>query len=69
MVAGTAKAYNLPFNYVLYQVSFANLTLYSAVLPSYDSRKDAKPEDNEIIKADDPANADKIKAMFDKYRD
>ena len=29
-----AKAYNLTFDYILYKMSFANVRLYNAVLPS-----------------------------------
>lgn len=53
-------------DYVLYEMSFANLTMYSAVLPSYDTKK---TKDEEVISADDPSNADKVLAMFEKYGD
>lgn len=34
-----AKAFGLPLDYVLYDMSYANVILYSATLPSYDGSK------------------------------
>jgi hypothetical protein len=31
-----ALSYHLPFDYVLYDMSYANVYMYNAVLPSYD---------------------------------
>lgn len=42
VVAGMAKAYNLTFDYILYKMSFANVRLYNAVLPSFSAKKDGK---------------------------
>lgn len=68
-MAGTAKAYNLPFDYVLYEMSYANMALYGAVLPSYKSRtdKDSKSgrDTQEVIKVDDPRNRDKVDKFLD----
>lgn len=74
-MAGFAKAYALPFDYVLYELSFANLTMYSAVLPSYDSKKDGdgkkgKPQKDGIeMRMDDPRNNDRIRQLFQTFRD
>jgi hypothetical protein len=64
-------AYNLPVDYVLYEMSYANMILYSAVLPSYDSKKGNKgggpdSKQQEIIKVDDPRNRDKVKHFFEQ---
>lgn len=39
MIGGVAKSYNLTIDYVLYELSYTNLIMYSAVLPSYNSDK------------------------------
>jgi hypothetical protein len=64
-VAGMAKGYNLSFDYVLYEMSYSNIIMYSSVLPSYDSDSDNDKKNNEIIDADDPANKEKIKRLLD----
>ena len=65
MIAGTVKAFNLPIDYVLYEMSYANLTLYGASLPSYKSTKGKKGGDEETIDAGDPNNRDKVRAFFE----
>jgi hypothetical protein len=59
------KGFNLPIDYVLYEMSYTNMIMYCSVLPSYGS---GKPEDNkqgEVINADDPANEEIVsKALF-----
>lgn len=64
VVAGVAKAYNLSLDYVLYNMSYANMILYGAVLPSY-GRDKGKRQD--VIKVDDPRNKDKVKAIFASF--
>ncbi len=67
-MAGTAKAFGLPIEYVLYEMSYANLILYGASLPTYSSKKDknkSRSQDEEIIKADDPRNNDRVQAFLD----
>ncbi|MEL7586663.1 MAG: hypothetical protein AAGU19_08100 [Prolixibacteraceae bacterium] len=63
MIAGVAKGYNLTPDYVLYKMSYANVIMYSAVLPSYDDEKESK-EDEEVINADDPKNRDKVRQIL-----
>jgi hypothetical protein len=66
MIAGIVKAYNWTLDYVLYELSYVNMIMYSSVLPSYDSNKDKKSNTSqEVIKADDPANRDKINQFLD----
>lgn len=56
--------------YVLYDMSYANMIMYGAVLPSYKSHKKnetGKAGDNEKINADDPRNRDKVRQiLFDE---
>lgn len=44
-MAGVVKAFNLPIEYVLYDMSYANAILYCACLPSYDSKASEKSGD------------------------
>lgn len=68
-MAGISKGYNLPFDYVLYKMSFANIRMYNAVLPTLPKKKD-KDETGEVINGDDPANREAVrKAMFDVNED
>lgn len=57
------KAYGCTIDYVLHDISFANVLLYNAVLPSYDSnRQDSK---NDVINASDPKNKEAVhKVLF-----
>lgn len=61
------KAYNLPIDYVLYDLSYVNMIMYGAVLPSYRNHKDRDKGENkeDIIRADDPANRDKVRRFLD----
>ena len=67
VIAGTVKAYNLPINYVLYEMSYPNIILYGAVLPSYSSKKKDKKDSGkqDIIKVDDPKNREKVRKILD----
>lgn len=62
-----AKEFHLSFEYVLYELSYANLILYSSVLPRMDDTDLGKVnEGDKLINGDDPGNADLVrKAMFD----
>lgn len=62
----------MPFDYVLYKMSFANIRMYNAVLPtiSRNKKKDEINKGNDVINGDDPANQDTIRnAMFDVNED
>lgn len=52
--------------YVLYEMSYANMIMYGAVLPSYKSHKknETGKADNEKINADDPRNKDKVRSIL-----
>lgn len=64
VIAGVAKTYNLPFDYVLHNMSYANLILYGAVIPSY-KPKDKTGKHKNVIKADDPRNRDKVRKFLE----
>lgn len=38
--------------------------MFGAVIPSYKGAKD-KAKDEEVVRADDPRNRDKVRAIFD----
>ena len=51
--------------YVLYDLSYANLILLGATLPSYDSEKHKTSHKNEeVIRAEDPRNKEKVRQFF-----
>lgn len=49
-----AKSFSLDFDRVLYDLSYANILMFSATLPTYTAHKD-KAQSKEI-NGDDPAN-------------
>lgn len=58
----------MPIDYVLYDMSYANMVLYGAVLPSYhakDKGAGGTGKKQEVIKADDPKNKEKVRQFFD----
>jgi len=59
VIAGVVKAFNIGFDCVLYEMSYANLMLFSSVLPDYSVDRDKK----NAIDGDDPKNFDKILAI------
>ena len=65
------KAFNLPIDYVLYEMSYPNMILYSASLPSFkkppkqDGKTDNSGAKQETINAGDPNNKDKVRALLD----
>lgn len=65
MVGGLSKAYNLTITYVLYELSYINLVMFSSVLPTYD---DAKPEKRrlrgDVIDCDNPKNRNAIRNLI-----
>lgn len=46
-------------------MSYANLLMYGAVLPSYDSEEKKEGKEQQVIKADDPTNRDKVRKFFE----
>lgn len=67
MIAGISKTYNLPFEYVLYELSYANLSLYGAVIPSYNPKDKRGKGEQETIMVDDPGNREKVARIFDSF--
>lgn len=59
------KAYNLPLDYVLYKMSYINMIMYSAVLPSITGGRKKAEEHQDIIKAGDPRNRDRVRKFLD----
>lgn len=58
IISGFAKNYNYTIDYVLHEISYANIVMYGAVLPVY--RSDSKKKEKEKEKAidmDNPENA------------
>lgn len=49
VVASVVKNFNLPIDYVLYEMSYANALLYNSVIPTTDTKK--KSEFNEELDA------------------
>lgn len=72
MIAGFVKAFGVTFEYALNEVSYANMVLYGATLPSYGDLKDGKQkkdkDGNDIIRADDPKNKELVKAIIQGYK-
>ncbi len=68
VVAGTVKGFNLPIDYVLYDMSYVNLIMFGAVLPSYHSQTDGKAGDKdkqEEIRVDDPTMQARARQIID----
>lgn len=55
---------------MLYEMSYANMALYSAVLPSYRKPKDKdgkKRGRRKAVKVDDPGNREKLRKIFERF--
>lgn len=57
----------MSFEYVLTELSYANFILYGSVIPSFDSDKDTKKEDKEVIYSRDPMNEERLEKLFDTF--
>ena len=62
-MAGMVKAYNLNIDYVLNEISYVNLMMYSAVLPHYDDL-DEENDGGTVIKADSPHNKNMVEQIL-----
>lgn len=65
-MAGTVKAFNLPIDYVLYDMSYQNVIMYSACLPSCSGKgrgKEGKGDD-ERLDGDNPDNQKRIRQIL-----
>lgn len=58
------KGYSLSIDYVLYEMSYANMIMYGSVLPSYSDKNKGSINDNETINADDPKNRDRVRSLM-----
>lgn len=59
----------MSFEYILYELSYQNFTLYSAVIPSFHHDKDKDGKRNEkVIDATDPNNAKMVRDMIMKMK-
>lgn len=70
MIAGVAKAYCLPPEYVLHEMSYVNMIMYGAVIPSYNSKRKGKSKDGkeqEEVKVDDPRNRARVRQILDQF--
>lgn len=63
VVAATVKGFKFTLDYVLYDLSYANMIMLGATLPSYDSGK-GKTKQEDIIDARDPKNNQRIREIF-----
>ncbi len=61
------KAYNVSFDYAIYEMSYQNAIMYNRVLPSYDSVKsgDGGSGGPEMIDGDDPDRMNEILSYLD----
>lgn len=70
VVAGVVKGFNVSFEYALYDLSYQNMILYTATLPTYDSKeKKNRGGKQERIKADDPRNRDRVHSFLANLKD
>ncbi len=66
------KALGLTVDYVLHEMSYANLHLYSASLPTYtpkkrnDKHRGSDSGDDRVIKADDPRNRHLVRQVLEE---
>lgn len=68
MISGIVKAFNLTIDYVLYDLSYVNLMLYGASLPSYKGpkNKNVDGQNHKVINGDDPTKQAEIDKLFDE---
>lgn len=65
MVGGLSKAYNLTITYVLYELSYINLVMFSSVLPTYEDAKSEKRRmKGDVIDCDNPKNRNAIRNLI-----
>lgn len=69
VVAGAAKALEQPIDYIINEMSYANMLLYTASLPTYqktDKGENKGKPDTDIVRADDPKNRDIVRKMIEE---
>lgn len=65
-MAAAVKGLGMTFHEALYDISYVNLVMYSATIPDYTTKDDEakKQREQEVVRADDPANNDKVLAIL-----
>ena len=66
------KGFALPVDYVLHDISYTNIVMMSATLPTYGSagdkeKKKTKGADGEVVKADDRRNIGCVASILRQY--
>lgn len=70
MIGSFVKWYRCSFDYALFRLSYANIILYGAVIPSFGIKKDVDGKDaddgkgGETVSADNPEDWEKIKKFY-----
>lgn len=59
------KGFNLPIDYILYELSYANLIMLSATLPSYDKEEKEEEEVLDMSNPNDQARIDQLLGIVD----
>lgn len=59
------KGFNLPIDYILYELSYANLIMLSATLPSYDKEEKEEEEVLDMSNPSDQARIDQLLGIVD----
>lgn len=62
------KWYRQSFDYVLYEMSYENIVLYGATIPSFDNDKKEGDTKDETLSADNPDDYKKIREFYRKNR-
>lgn len=74
MIGSFVKWYRCSFDYALFRLSYANIILYGAVIPSFGTKKDGDGKDTgdgkggETVSADNPEDWEKIKKFYRRKR-
>lgn len=57
----------MPPDYVLYEMSYVNVIMYSAVLPSYKPKeeREKRQKKQKVVNVDNPNNRDKVRQLLD----
>jgi hypothetical protein len=59
------KGFNLPIDYILYELSYANLIMLSATLPNYDKEEKEEEEVLDMSNPNDQARIDQLLGIVD----
>lgn len=59
------KGFNLPIDYILYELSYANLIMLSATLPGYDKEEKEEEEVLDMSNPNDQARIDQLLGIVD----